>query len=118
MVANSALGMMSLALSVMRELGVRRMSNGVCLPSGETKRKCATVDTAFGFCSANHTSNGVRVLPSAKYHLRDSFGNGCGGGISAVGGRLGWVVTLSEVRGGTPRRELATAWATFRMRET
>src|SRR5712691_11509309 len=84
MVANSALGMMSLALSVMREFGVRRISNGVCLPSGETNRKCATVDTAFGFSSANHTSKGVRVLPSAKYHLRCSFGSGGDDGISAV----------------------------------
>src|SRR5258708_9290461 len=93
------------------------MSNGVCLPSGETNKKCATVDTAFGFSSANHTSNGVRVLPSAKYHLRCSFGSGGDGGISAVGGRLGWMATVSAVRGGTPIRELATAWATFRMPE-
>src|SRR5437773_11339233 len=117
MVANSALGMMSLALRVMREFGVRRRSNGVCLPSGDTNRKWATVGTAFGFCSANHTSNGARVLPSAKYHLRGSFGRGGNGGISAVAGRLGWLATVSGERGGTPMRELATAWATFRMPE-
>src|SRR5216683_6928958 len=114
-VANSAFDITSLAIKVMRELGSSRMSNGTCLPSGVTNKKWAIVGTGFGFCKANETSNGVRVLPSAKYQRRDSLGSGPGGGMSPVGGRLGKLATVSGVRDGTPRRRLATARPTFRM---
>src|SRR5712692_10052205 len=117
MVANSAFGMTSLAFKVIRELGSSRMSNGDCLPSGVTNKKCATVGPGFGFCKANETSNGVRVLPSAKYQRRDSLGSGAGAGMSPVAARLGRLATVSGVRDGTPRRKLATARATFRIPE-
>src|SRR5216684_2709484 len=93
-VANSAFDITSLAIKVMRELGSSRMSNGTCLPSGVTNRKWAIVGTGFGFCKANETSNGVRVLPSAKYQRRDSLGSGAGGRpVGQVGdgvGRARW----------------------------
>src|SRR5438477_13010229 len=117
MVANSALGMTSPAFRVMRELASSRMSFGVGLPSAVRNRKWATVGTGLGFSRANETSNGARVLPSAKYQRRDSFGSGDGGGISAEAGRFGWSVTVSVVRGGTPSRSAATARATFKIPE-
>src|SRR5216683_6623570 len=107
--------MTSLAFNVMRELGSSRRSKGTCLPSGVKNRKWAIVDCGLGFCKAKETSNGVRVLPSAKYQRRDSVGSGAGGGMSPLGGRLGKLATVSGVRDGTPRRRLATARATFRM---
>src|SRR5712692_64072 len=115
MVANSAFGITSLASNVMRELGPRRISDGTCLPSGVTNKECATVGTGFGFCKANETSKGVRVLPSAKYQRRDSLGSGAGAGMSPVGCRFGKLATVSGVRDGNPNRKLATARATFRM---
>ena len=109
MVANSALGMTSAAFNVMREFGSTRMSYGTCLPSVVRNRKWATVGTGFGFCSANDTSNGERVLPSAKYQRRGSFGSAGAGGTSALAARACWSVTASDERGGTPRRTEAIA---------
>src|SRR5437870_4077745 len=109
MVANSALGITSPAFNVIRELGSTRMSKGTCLPSVVRNRKCATVGTGFGFCKANHTSNGERVLPSAKYQRRGSFGSGAAGGTSALAALACWRVTASDERGGTPRRTDAIA---------
>src|SRR5438477_7980129 len=118
MVANSLLGIASPALRVVREFAVSGRSNGVgLLPSVDRNRKWATVGTGLGFCSANDTSNGVRVLPSAKYQRRDSFGSGGGGGMSAVAGRPGWRATVSVLRGGMPSRIAAMARARFKMPE-
>src|SRR5689334_9912435 len=100
----------------MRELGGRGRSYGVGRPpSAPRNRKCATVGWGFGFCSANDTSNGTRVLPSAKYQWRCSFGSGGGGGTSAVADLAGCRARVSEVRDVTPRRTAAIAWATFRI---
>src|SRR2546421_10828170 len=105
MVANSLMGIASPALRVVREFAVSGRSNGVgLLPSVDRNRKWATVGTGLGFCSANDTSNGVRVLPSAKYQRRDSFGSGGGGGVAAVAGRPGGSGTRSGGRGGMARR--------------
>src|SRR5260370_4957539 len=109
--------MTSPAFNVMREEGLSRMSYGVGLPSAVRKRKWAIVAVRLGFWSANETSNGLRVLPSAKYQRRDSSGSGGGGGISAVAARLGCKAPVSDERAVTPGLSDATAPAALKMPE-
>ena len=115
MVANSAFGITTLAFRVALEFVGTRRSDGTCRPCGETNKKSAVVGVGVGSCRANETSNASACCPRRSTSGATRRQRGRRG--LRRGGRSGCTVTLSVVRGPTPRRKADTARPTSRRPE-